>query len=99
MLRDTQTVDTETRDGSEGFAMSASKDTLTITDNRTGKQYELPIADGTIRATDLRKIKAGDEEFCLMTYGPAFMNTASCKSTITYIDGDRGVLEYRGYPI
>ncbi|HEY0174568.1 MAG TPA: citrate synthase [Pyrinomonadaceae bacterium] len=79
---------------------SSSKETLTITDNRTGKQYELPIKDGTIRAMDLRQIKTEDaEDFGLMTYDPAFMNTASCKSTITYIDGDRGVLEYRGYPI
>ncbi len=79
--------------------MSASKETLTITDNRTGKQYEVPIQDGTIRAMDLRQIKTGDEDFGLMTYDPAFMNTASCKSTITYIDGDKGELEYRGYPI
>ena len=73
--------------------------TLTITDNRTGKQYEIPIQDGTIRAMDLRKIKASDDDFGLMTYDPAFMNTASCRSSITYIDGDRGILEYRGYPI
>jgi citrate synthase len=99
MLRDTQTADAETTDRREGFAMSASKDTLTITDNRTGRQYEVPVTDGTIRAMDLRKIKTDDEDFGLMTYDPAFMNTASCKSTITYIDGDRGVLEYRGYPI
>jgi len=79
--------------------MSASKETLTITDNRTGKQYEVPIQDGTIRAMDLRQIKAGEDDFGLMTYDPAFMNTASCKSTITYIDGDKGELEYRGYPI
>jgi citrate synthase len=79
--------------------MSASKDTLTITDNRTGKQYEVPITDGTIRAMDLRQIKAAEDDFGLMTYDPAFMNTASCKSTITYIDGDKGELEYRGYPI
>jgi citrate synthase len=76
-----------------------STDTLTITDNRTGKQYEIPIADGTIRAMDLRQIKVSDEDFGMMTYDPAFMNTASCKSRITYIDGDKGVLEYRGYPI
>ncbi len=75
------------------------KDTLTITDNRTGKIYEVPIEDGTIRAIDLRKIKAGDDDFGLMSYDPAYMNTAECKSTITYIDGDKGVLEYRGYPI
>ena len=74
-------------------------DTLTITDNRTGKQYELPIEDGTIKALDLRQIKAGDDDFGLMTYDPAFTNTASCRSAITYIDGDKGILEYRGYPI
>jgi citrate synthase len=76
-----------------------SADTLTITDNRTGKQYELPIQDGTIRAMDLRKIKVAEADFGLMTYDPAFMNTASCKSRITFIDGDKGILEYRGYPI
>ncbi|MGQ0734730.1 MAG: citrate synthase [Acidobacteriota bacterium] len=74
-------------------------DTLTITDNRTGKQYELPIADGTIRAIDLKKIKTGADDAGLATYDPAFMNTAACRSRITYIDGDHGVLLYRGYPI
>jgi len=74
-------------------------DTLTIIDNRTGKQYEIPIQDGTIKAGDLRQIKANPGDFGLMTYDPAFMNTASCKSTITYIDGDAGILRYRGYPI
>jgi citrate synthase len=74
-------------------------DTLTITDNRTGQQYEVPIEQGAIRAMDLRKIKTGDEDFGLMTYDPAFQNTASCRSAITYIDGDKGVLLYRGYPI
>src|SRR3982075_1270141 len=74
-------------------------DTLTIVDNRTGKKYELPIQDGTIRAMDLRQIKAGPEDFGLMTYDPAFMNTANCRSAITYIDGDQGILLYRGYPI
>src|SRR3954471_255392 len=73
--------------------------TLTITDNRTGKQYEVPIHDDTIRATDLRQIKVTADEFGVMTYDPAFMNTAACKSRITYIDGDKGVLLYRGYPI
>ena len=72
---------------------------LTITDNRTGRQYELPIADGTIRALDLRQIKTTDDDFGLMTYDPAFMNTAACRSAITFIDGDRGILRYRGYPI
>jgi len=74
-------------------------DTLTITDNRTGKQYEVPIQDGTIKATDLRQIKVTSDEFGMMTYDPAFMNTAACKSRITFIDGDKGVLLYRGYPI
>src|SRR5947208_16931965 len=74
-------------------------DTLTITDNRTGKQYEVPVHDGTIKATDLRQIKVTTDEFGMMTYDPAFMNTASCKSRITFIDGDAGILEYRGYPI
>ena len=74
-------------------------DTLTITDNRTGKTYEVPITDGTIKALDLRQIKQNPDEFGMMTYDPAFMNTASCRSSITFIDGDRGILEYRGYPI
>ena len=76
-----------------------SENTLTITDNRTGKQYQLPIENGTIKAMDLRQIKVSDGDFGLMTYDPAFMNTASCKSRITFIDGDKGILEYRGYPI
>lgn len=76
-----------------------SKNTLTITDNRTGKTYEIPIEHDTIHATELRKIKVHDTDFGMMTYDPAFMNTASCKSTITYIDGDKGILRYRGYPI
>jgi citrate synthase len=74
-------------------------DTLTVTDNRTGKKYDLPIQDGTIRAMDLRQIKTSADDFGLMTYDPAFMNTANCRSAITYIDGDKGILLYRGYPI
>jgi len=74
-------------------------ETLTITDNRTGKKYELPIQDGTIRAMDLRQIRTGPDDFGLMTYDPAFMNTANCRSSITFIDGDKGILLYRGYPI
>ena len=74
-------------------------DTLTITDNRTGKQYEIPITDSTIRATDLRQIKVDPDEFGMMSYDPAFMNTASCRSRITFIDGEKGILRYRGYPI
>ena len=76
-----------------------AKDTLSITDNRTGKTYEVPIAEGTIRAVDLRNIKTGDDDFGLMTYDPAFMNTAACRSAVTFIDGDKGILRYRGYPI
>jgi citrate synthase len=75
------------------------KDSLSVVDNRTGKSYELPIQDGTIRAADLRQIKAGADDFGLMSYDPAFMNTAACRSAITYIDGDQGILRYRGYPI
>ncbi|MGH7508451.1 MAG: citrate synthase [Gemmatimonadales bacterium] len=75
------------------------KDNLSVTDNRTGKTYELPITDGTIRATDLRQIKVSDDDFGMMTYDPAFMNTAACRSSVTFIDGDRGILRYRGYPI
>src|SRR5262245_51415966 len=76
-----------------------SKNSLTITDNRTGKSYEVPIENETIRATDLRQIKVDPDDFGLMTYDPAYLNTASCKSTITFIDGDKGILHYRGYPI
>jgi citrate synthase len=78
---------------------SLPKDSVTITDNRTGKSYELPITDGTIKATDLRQIKVTDDDFGMMTYDPAFMNTAACRSAITFIDGDKGILRYRGYPI
>jgi citrate synthase len=74
-------------------------DTLTVIDNRTGKHYEIPIEDETIRATELRRIKVHDDDFGLMTYDPAYMATASCRSTITFIDGEKGILEYRGYPI
>src|SRR5262245_58560485 len=83
-----------------------ANESLTIVDNRTGKQYELPISYGIyrddgayIRGTDLRKIKGSAEDFGLLSYDPAFMNTASCRSSITYIDGDKGILRYRGYPI
>ena len=72
---------------------------LSIVDRRTEKTYEIPISKGTIRAMDLRKIKTGPDDFGLMTYDPAFMNTASCQSAITFIDGDKGILRYRGYPI
>src|ERR671935_429354 len=82
-----------------GDGVATASETLTITDNRTGRTYEVPIEDGTIRALALRDIKVGEDDFGLMTYDPAYMNTASCRSAITYIDGDAGVLEYRGYPI
>jgi citrate synthase len=76
-----------------------ANETLTITDNRTGKSYTLPISKETVKAIDLRQIKAGAEDFGIMSYDPAFMNTAACQSSITYIDGDKGILRYRGYPI
>jgi citrate synthase len=81
------------------MATEAQDGTLTVTDNRTGTTYEFAITDGTIRATELRNIKVSDDDFGLMTYDPAFMNTASCRSAITFLDGDAGVLRYRGYPI
>jgi citrate synthase len=76
-----------------------AKDSLSITDNRTGKTYELPVKDGCIRAMDLRQIKTGATDFGMMTYDPALLNTSICRSSITYIDGDNGILMYRGYPI
>ena len=78
---------------------NGTRDALTVTDRRTGKSYEIPVEHGTIRAMDLRQIKTAPDDFGLMTYDPAFMNTASCRSRITFIDGDRGILRYRGYPI
>ena len=88
---------TEQQDGGGGVA--GASETLTVTDNRTGQSYEIPITDGTVRAMDLRQIKTGDDDFGLMTYDPAYTNTASCRSSVTFIDGDVGILEYRGYPI
>src|SRR5579871_3381419 len=85
-------------EASTGPATSAAE-TLTVIDNRTGQRYELPITHGTIRAADLRQIRTDPEDFGIMSYDPAFVNTASCTSRITYIDGDKGILEYRGYPI
>ncbi len=79
--------------------VAKGKETLTVTDNRTGKTYELPITDSTVRAMDLRQIKVDEDEFGLLSYDPAFTNTASCRSAITYIDGDKGILEHRGYSI
>jgi citrate synthase len=92
------TTETAGTGAAEGGVAQASS-TLSITDNRTGRQYEVPIEDGAIRSIDLRKIKVDEDDFGLLAYDPAFLNTASCRSAITYIDGDRGILEYRGYPI
>src|SRR5688500_3468458 len=78
---------------------AASGDTLSVTDNRTGESYELEITDGTIKSMDLRQIKVDEDDFGLMGYDPAFTNTASCRSAITYIDGEAGILQHRGIPI
>ncbi|MGZ4279025.1 MAG: citrate synthase [Solirubrobacteraceae bacterium] len=93
----TETHAQASADGAKGTG--TGKDTLTVTDNRTGQTYELEVTDGTIRATELRKIKVSEDDFGVMAYDPAYMNTASCRSAITYLDGENGVLEYRGYPI
>jgi citrate synthase len=88
----------EQRHQDEG-GVATAQDTLSVTDNRTGESYEVEVTDGTVKAMDFRGIKVNEDDFGLMTYDPAFTNTASCRSSITYIDGDAGVLEYRGYPI
>jgi citrate synthase len=88
---------TDTKAGANGAG--AGSETLSITDNRTGRSYEIPIVDGAVRSLDLRQIKVSDDDFGMLAYDPAFMNTASCRSSITYLDGDAGVLQYRGYPI
>ncbi len=87
----------QTAGGDNGGGVATAKQTLTVTDNRTGKVYEVPVTDGTVRAMDFRQMKTGEDDFGLMTYDPAFTNTASCRSSITYIDGDAGVLEHRRY--
>jgi citrate synthase len=92
-------AETVTKTAEAGAPKTGTRETVTVTDNRTGQAIEVPIENGTIKAMDLRKLKTGPEDFGLMTYDPAFMNTASTKSTITFIDGDKGILEYRGYPI
>src|ERR687888_385470 len=93
------TKDSTQTQQSDGAVAADAADTLSVTDNRTGQTYELEITDGTVRAMDLRQIKVSEDDFGLMAYDPAFTNTASCRSAITFIDGERGVLEYRGYPI
>ncbi|HVD41799.1 MAG TPA: citrate synthase [Solirubrobacterales bacterium] len=97
MATEQQTQD-PTADANASSSTSGNE-SLTVTDNRTGKSYELPISDGTVRGMDLRQIKVDEDDFGLMSYDPAFTNTASCRSSVTYIDGAAGILEHRGYPI
>jgi citrate synthase len=92
-------TETDTKAAAGDGVAQDGRGTLSVTDNRTGRSYEIEISDGTVRSTDFRQIKVDDDDFGLMTYDPAYMNTASCRSEITYLDGERGVLEYRGYPI
>src|ERR671910_2636151 len=82
-----------------GGGVATASETLTITDNRTGETYEVPVEDGTVRAMALRDIKVSEDDFGLMTYDPAYTNTASCRSAITFIDGEAGILQHRGIPI
>jgi citrate synthase len=82
-----------------GVASAEREDTLTVTDNRTGETYEVPVTDGTVKAMDFRQVKVDEDDFGLMTYDPAYTNTASCRSEITYIDGEAGILQHRGYSI
>ncbi len=89
----------QTTDASAENGVASGTESLTVTDNRTGKTYELPITDGTVRGMDLRQIKVDEDDFGLLSYDPAFTNTASCRSAITFIDGEKGVLEHRGYSI
>src|SRR6202140_5614351 len=101
-------MNTETRASTHGESMSGgtsgnganpAQERLTVTDSRTERTYELPVQDGTVRAMDLRQIKTDEGDFGLMAYDPAYTNTASCRSAITYIDGEAGILQHRGYPI
>jgi citrate synthase len=91
-------TETKAQAASDG-EVNGGSESLTVTDNRTGKTYEVPIEDGTVRAMAFREMKVSDDDFGLMTYDPAYTNTASCRSAITFLDGEAGVLEYRGYPI
>ena len=86
-------------DRQDNGGVATARDSLTVTDNRTGDTYEVEITDGTVKAMDFRQMKVSEDDFGLMTYDPAYTNTASCRSAITYIDGEAGVLEHRGYPI
>ena len=89
----------QTEQDGGGVASAEREDTLTVTDNRTGETYEVPITDGTVKAMDFRQMKVDEDDFGLMTYDPAYTNTASCRSEITYIDGEAGILQHRGYSI
>jgi citrate synthase len=91
--------DTQQADGAVAVEGGAGKESLTVTDNRTGETFELEITDGTVKAMDFRQMKASEDDFGLMTYDPAFTNTASCRSAVTYIDGEAGILQHRGIPI
>src|ERR1700710_227591 len=93
------TTSTASSPATNGADAPSGEETLSVVDNRTGRSYEIPINDGTVRALDFRAIRVNEDDFGLMTYDPAFMNTAACRSSITYLDGTNGVLEYRGYPI
>ncbi len=92
-------ADEQTEQDAGGVASAEREDTLTVTDNRTGETYEVPVTDGTVKAMDFRQMKVDDDDFGLMTYDPAYTNTASCRSEITFIDGDAGILQHRGYSI
>src|SRR5437763_9335246 len=92
-------TETKAQPGTDGQVTDGGKESLTVTDNRTGKTYDVPIEDGTVRAMAFREMKVSEDDFGLMTYDPAYTNTASCRSAITFIDGEAGILEYRGYPI
>src|SRR6266581_3040572 len=92
-------MSTETRTQAHGNGAADGAETLSVTDNRTGQTYDIEITDGTVRAMDFRQIKVSEDDFGLMTFDPGFSNTAHCRSSICYIDGEQGVLEYRGIPI
>src|SRR3989454_9836171 len=83
----------------DGGGLATAEDTLSVKDNRTGETYEVEVTDGTVKAMDFRQMKVDEDDFGLMTYDPAFTNTAACRSEITFIDGEQGILQHRGYPI
>jgi citrate synthase len=92
-------MSTETHTSTAGLDGAPRQETVTVTDNRTGRTYELPVTDGTLRGLDFRQIKTGEDDFGLMVYDPGYANVASCRSAVTYLDGEAGILQYRGYPI